>query len=458
MSPKSLPNMEQMTNKTITPHRFPWAVQRLARLTALILAALTLACSAAAPTPAPTEPPPSAELAAASEQVFGRLVELLDELGNRQSATEQERRAAQRLQERFQALGYAAEIQPFTFHELEWLDVELAVASPRPPLLIAMPLDYPVVSARVSGPLAVVGPSGSAGLPVDGLTGKIALIAGEDVPRGDYQGRVAEVAAAGAGGALISIPLDDSYRPLRLPDGFAIPVLALDLDSREILDGLLAEGEVNLSLKIDAAPELESRNVVAELKGAGEDYVVVGAHYDIVRQTTIGANDNGSGTALVLALAQALAGRTLPFTVRFITFGSEELGLYGSNHYVASVSESELARIKAMLNFDVVGSGPHLEVWGRPELKALAVELAPAVGVELVTSGDSGQGLGSSSDHEPFHLAGKPVLMVAAADTSRIHTSQDTLDFIQPERLGGALLLAEALLRSPDFAQIVGIR
>ena len=48
---------------------------------------------------------------------------------------------------------------------------------------------------------------------------------------------------------------------------------------------------------------MESRNVVAELEGEGDGVVVVGAHYDVVPQTETGANDNTSGTAVVLSLA-----------------------------------------------------------------------------------------------------------------------------------------------------------
>ena len=100
------------------------------------------------------------------------------------------------------------------------------------------------------------------------------------------------------------------------------------------------------------------------MKGSGNGLVIIGAHYDVVPETEAGANDNTSGVAVLLSLAEALAGRSLPYTIRFVAFGSEEIGLYGSRHYVESLDEAELARITAMLNFDVVGSGPHLEAAG----------------------------------------------------------------------------------------------
>ncbi len=82
----------------------------------------------------------------------------------------------------------------------------------------------------------------------------------------------------------------------------------------EQLSAMSQQGEVTLSVRIDTE-ELESRNVVAELAGSGDALVVVGGHYDVVPQTEAGANDNTSGTALVLALAESLAGQSLPFSV-----------------------------------------------------------------------------------------------------------------------------------------------
>ena len=58
-----------------------------------------------------------------------------------------------------------------------------------------------------------------------------------------------------------------------------------------------------------------------------------------------------------------------------------------------------------------------------------------------------------AGDHVPFADAGAPTLGIYALDFSRIHTPADVLDFVQAERLGGAFLLAEALLKSPGFAE-----
>ena len=152
-------------------------------------------------------------------------------------------------------------------------------------------------------------------------------------------------------------------------------------------------------------------------------------------------------------MAEALAGKSLPFDIRIIAFGSEELGLLGSQHYIESLTPAELQRTKAMLNFDAVGTGSTLGILGNQDFLDLALDIGETFGVDIGVS----QGIrGGSSDHASFIAAGVPVLMFFSNDFSRIHTDADnTLDFIEPELLGSALLVAEALLQSPEFAKAV---
>ncbi|MEE8177745.1 MAG: M28 family metallopeptidase, partial [Acidobacteriota bacterium] len=161
-----------------------------------------------------------------------------------------------------------------------------------------------------------------------------------------------------------------------------------------------------------------------------------------------GANDNASGTAVLVALAEKLSEISLPYTVRFVAFGSEELGLRGSRHNVEALADTELAQIFAMLNFDALGSGRRTGILGDPRLTALAVDEGENLGIEpIISSGPAN----ASSDHASFANAGVPVLMFFAEDFSRIHTPEDTLEFVDPPRLGEAARLALAVLQSPDF-------
>ncbi len=100
------------------------------------------------------------------------------------------------------------------------------------------------------------------------------------------------------------------------------------------------------------------RNVIAESSAGDENkVVVVGAHLDSVRAGP-GMNDNGSGSASILAIAEKYAelGLVPKNKLRFIWFAAEEYGLLGSEHYVESLTRGEKRQILAMLNFDMLGS------------------------------------------------------------------------------------------------------
>ena len=109
---------------------------------------------------------------------------------------------------------------------------------------------------------------------------------------------------------------------------------------------------------IDVDPP-ESRpqvNVIAELPGENDNNVVMaGAHLDSV-QAGPGIQDNGSGSAALLELAQQLAKLKPENTLRFAWWGAEEAGLIGSTEYVEGLSDEELDRIALYLNFDMIGS------------------------------------------------------------------------------------------------------
>lgn len=108
-------------------------------------------------------------------------------------------------------------------------------------------------------------------------------------------------------------------------------------------------------------------DVVATLKpahpGASADrLIVVGGHYDSrptnvldVKSDAPGANDDGSGTAVVLELARVMSKCDFDATVVFIAFAGEEQGLFGSTAW-ADVAKKQKLNVEAMFNNDIVGS------------------------------------------------------------------------------------------------------
>jgi Zn-dependent M28 family amino/carboxypeptidase len=96
--------------------------------------------------------------------------------------------------------------------------------------------------------------------------------------------------------------------------------------------------------------------VLAESRrGNPDNVVIVGAHLDSVFEGP-GINDNGSGSAAVLAVAEQMSKVKPRNKVRFAWWGAEEFGLVGSDHYVANLSEEEREDIALYLNFDMIGS------------------------------------------------------------------------------------------------------
>ena len=91
--------------------------------------------------------------------------------------------------------------------------------------------------------------------------------------------------------------------------------------------------------------------------------MILGGHYDTVPGVP-GANDNGSGIAALMTIASEVSDRSYPFTLRFIGFGAEEIGLYGSRFHVESLSEDDLDGVIAMFNFDALGTGRAAGVLG----------------------------------------------------------------------------------------------
>lgn len=129
----------------------------------------------------------------------------------------------------------------------------------------------------------------------------------------------------------------------------------VDSQSRDILD--------EFDFPADNAVK-HSQNVVAYMNN-GKDYdIIIGAHYDCM-SVGEGADDNASGVTAMLLVAKAL--KTVPnlaYNIVFVAFGAEEAGLYGSTHYVSQMDENEIARTVMMINFDSIGMGDYLYVYG----------------------------------------------------------------------------------------------
>lgn len=376
-----------------------------------------------------------------SQIAFEYVKELSQGLGPRESATGQELAAAEYLAARFKEFGYATQLQPFTVQRFSQELSGLTLDTPVPEKVDAIPLSRSS-AGTVSGTLVPVGLGRESDLPSEGLAGNIVLVERGSIT---FEAKVNRAGEAGAAGAVIYNNAPGNFRGTLLESG-SIPAAAISREDGQRLVELAAAGEIRATLGVVAEMH-PSQNVIAEKPGAGAGVLVLGAHYDTVPDVP-GANDNASGAGVLLTLAQQLSSVSLPFTLRFIAFGSEEVGLLGSRRYVDSLPVEERREIIAMLNFDSLGSGHSIRILGSAELTGQVLESGIKLGIGVGKS----EGLqGASSDHASFERAGVPVVMFFSPNASRIHSPDDTLEHIEAGLLGDAAGLALALVQSPDL-------
>jgi hypothetical protein len=199
-----------------------------------------------------------------------------------------------------------------------------------------------------------------------------------------------------------------------------------------------------------------------------DEVVVVGAHYDHlgfggqfsmapgVHAIHPGADDNASGTALLLEVARRLT--ALPArperTILFLAFGAEEIGAIGSRYWVQHPS-APLAHVVAMVNADMVGRmhDDRLVIDGvgtSPGWKPLVDDASKGLGLNLAYGGE---GFGAS-DHASFTAVRIPVAFLFTGAHPDYHKPSDTADKInaagEARIVTLAARLALALAQAPD--------
>jgi aminopeptidase Y len=217
----------------------------------------------------------------------------------------------------------------------------------------------------------------------------------------------------------------------------SIPALAASAQVGDALRNGRTAGAtgVNVVLQADVIAETRrTRNVVAESRtGNPANLVVAGAHLDSVDRGP-GVNDNGSGSALVLAVAESLARSHPANRLRFVWWGGEELGLLGSRHYVSALTQADRRRHALYLNFDMVGSknyipfvyegsgGGNAAPPGSAEIERVFTRYFAARGQKVIPAS-----LGGGSDHASFARAGIPVGgLFTGADGDKSAAQQDS--------------------------------
>ena len=296
------------------------------------------------------------------------------------------------------------------------------------------------------------------------VTGPRSPNAGELVPM------TSDTAIAGSGipAASVSGPVADAL----FASGRSLRDAQEELDSGNPHAAGFDLAGVTATLKTAVVRERKTaRNVLAYLPAAtpaapaDKPWLVIGAHYDHLghgdRGTSLagrdevggihhGADDNASGTAAVLAIADALAKSAQPRRrhVLVALWSAEEIGLVGSSAFVTT-PPVPLAQIAAYVNFDMVGrmqdnklivqASGSSPVWGR-----LLERANVAAGFDLVVQPDPYL----PTDSATFNQSGIVTLNFTTGAHADYHKPSDTSDKIAFEDLDRIVVMATSVLRS----------
>ncbi len=200
-----------------------------------------------------------------------------------------------------------------------------------------------------------------------------------------------------------------------------------------------------------------TQNVIALVEGADpmlkNQYVVIGAHYDHLGMggknsssrmpDTLavhnGADDNASGVAAILEMAQKLSSEKPKRSIVVVAFAAEELGLLGSRYFVEN-PVVPIDSVVAMVNVDMLGrlnTEMELQIGGvktSREAEQLLTQANAKYGFKLALSP---QGYGPS-DHASFYAHNVPVLFFSTGPHTDYHTPFDVVDSINFEGLAKA--------------------
>ena len=194
-------------------------------------------------------------------------------------------------------------------------------------------------------------------------------------------------------------------------------------------------------------------NIILKFPGTSGKAVAVSGHHDTKRIPMVqfvGANDAGSSTGFLIEFARAVSHMKHPDDIYIVFFDGEEAVLanwsdadsrYGSRHLVEKwTGDGTLARIKALINVDMVGD-KDLEIVNdansSPSLRSSMLEIASKLGLSKYFMQQTGGGI--DDDHKPFVDSGVNAIDVIDLDygpnNSYWHTAQDTMDKLSAHSL-----------------------
>lgn len=178
-------------------------------------------------------------------------------------------------------------------------------------------------------------------------------------------------------------------------------------------------GTLQIDITSKHIQNYQTQNVCGFLKGTGntDSTIVITGHYDHIgaigkKVVFNGANDNASGTAMVLYLSQYLKKHPIKYNVVFLAFSAEESGLLGSK-YFASNPLIDLTKIKFLINLDMAGTGDDgIQVVNGSIFKKEFDKMVELNAQEKLLPEVKIRGAMNRSDHYPFFEKGVPCFFI----------------------------------------------
>lgn len=363
-------------------------------------------------------------------------LERIVEIGARAPGSWGELKAAELIKELLDGMGFDAELE--TFESPSHLAETSSLSSSKGEIYSSLPSMFSP-AGDVEGKLVFLGNCRTSMVGEEGdLSGKIGIVN----PNGTFQERIdhfLNLERRGLEGLIVVSPDMDviNSKIIRYPEIKRLPSVVVSYRTACALQ--LLEGEVfSLRVKHCSESRNESVNVVAEIEGETDDWLVVAAHLDTA-SFTVGANDNASGCALLLELAAQLREGVQPRnSIRFLFSGSEEYGRLdgcgnGSEIFFQN-REDEVDKCVGLVAVDDVGNG----LW---PLELLIGGNKPFI--DLVSSMETEVPHGIIEDYKPAcdHGAavkrGIPFVWFTNALFTRAtyHTPADTMEFLDIEAI-----------------------
>lgn len=237
----------------------------------------------------------------------------------------------------------------------------------------------------------------------------------------------------------------------RLVEDFDLAIPSVTVTARSGLKLVERAGDsVHMRIRARRSPSY-SANTIGRLAGERPEKIVLCAHYD-TKVDTPGAYDNASGVASILTLARCLSQTPHRYTLEWVAFSGEEMYGLGDMEYAHQTGVG-FDRILAAINLD--GVGPRIAANSIATFSASESFDALVSRLKMNYPGVVKVDPWPASDHYIFYSHGVPSIAFSSVGVKDIyHTPADTIEWISPDKLAEAVLLARDIVQALDEKEL----